>query len=341
MTFEQLRIFMAVAEREHVTRAARALDLTQSSVSAAVASLEREFGTKLFHRVGRGIALTEAGRLFLDETRSILARADAASALMRDVVGLARGRLSIKASQTIASHVLPSALVGFHRTYPGIVLAVSLGNSSDVARAVLDGSVELGFVEGPASALASPQLAAELIGHDELALIVPPGHPWSGKTDLGAAELAAGTWVLREDGSGTRAVFIDAMAGLGVKAASLDIAIELPSNEAVLAAVAAGAGAAILSLSVCADGIATGRIARVPLALERRAYYAVQHAERTRSRAVAALLAILRRPQPGVIDRPARERSAGAPSGGERSSGTGVAMDGRLAGGITAPRARS
>lgn len=302
MTFEQLRIFVAVAEREHVTRAARALDLTQSSVSAAVASLEREFGTKLFHRVGRGIALTEAGRLFLDETRAILARADSTASLMRDVAGLARGRLSIKASQTIASHFLPGALVAFHRTYPGIALAVSLGNSSDVARAVLDGSVELGFVEGPASALSSPQLAAELIGHDELALIVPPDHAWAGRGDVDAEDLAAGTWVLREDGSGTRAVFVDAMAALGVKAASLDIAIELPSNEAVLAAVAAGAGAAVLSLSVCADGLATGRIVRVPLALEKRAYYAVQHAERTRSRAVAALLAILRQPVARQVD---------------------------------------
>lgn len=329
MTFEQLRIFMAVAEREHVTRAARALDLTQSSVSAAVASLEREFGTRLFHRVGRGIALTEAGRLFLDEARAILARADAASSLMRDVAGLARGRLSIKASQTIASNVLPAALVAFRRSYPGIALAVSLGNSSDVARAVLEGSVELGFVEGPASALASPLLAAELIGHDELALIVPQGHPWSSpawsnaaeaRPELGAAELAAGTWVLREDGSGTRAVFIDAMAGLGVKAAALDIAIELPSNEAVLAAVAAGAGGALLSLSICADGIAAGRIARVPIALEKRAYYAVQHAERTRSRAVAALLAILRRPQ--------------------RSEFDGAAMDGRIATGIPPSPAR-
>lgn len=293
MTFEQLRFFVAVAEREHLSRAARALDRTQSSVSVAIASLEREFGTKLFHRMGRGITLTEGGRLFLKETHAILARADAAALLMRDVAGLARGRLSIKASQTISSHLLPSALVSFHRSYPGIALAVSLGNSSDVARAVLEGSVELGFVEGPAGALTNPQLAAEPIGRDQLALIVPPDHPWADSGEPRVEDLATGTWVLREDGSGTRAVFVDAMAGLGLQPSSLDIAIELPSNEAVLAAVAAGAGAAVLSLSVCTDGIAAGRIVRVPLALEERAYYAVQHTERTRSRAVAALLAIL------------------------------------------------
>lgn len=294
MTFEQLRIFVAVAEREHLSRAARALDRTQSSVSVAIASLEREFGSKLFHRMGRGIALTEAGRLFLDETRAILARIDATALLMRDVRGLDHGRLSIKASQTIVSHLLPPALVAFHRSYPGIALAVSLGNSSDVALAVLEGSVELGFVEGLASAPARPKLTAETIGHDKLVLIVPPNHRWTGRSDLGAEDLAAGTWVLREDGSGTRAVFVDTMAGLGVKTTRLDIAIELPSNEAVLAAVAAGAGAAVLSLSVCAHGIAAGRVVLVPLVLEDRAYHAVQNAECVRSRAVAALLAILR-----------------------------------------------
>ena len=74
MTLEQLRIFVAVAEREHLTRAAESLCLTQSAVSAAVAQLEARFGVKLFDRIGRGIALTEAGRLFLPEARADLSR---------------------------------------------------------------------------------------------------------------------------------------------------------------------------------------------------------------------------------------------------------------------------
>ncbi len=75
MTLEQLRVFVAVAERQHVTRAAEALNLAQSAASAAIAALEARHGTKLFHRVGRGIALTEAGSLFLVEARAVLARA--------------------------------------------------------------------------------------------------------------------------------------------------------------------------------------------------------------------------------------------------------------------------
>ncbi len=119
MTLDQLQIFVAVAEREHVTRAADALGLAPPSVSAAVASLEREFGTKLFHRVGRGIVVTEGGKLLLDEARALVNRADAVKLAMREFTGLSRGRLQIKASQTIANHFLPARLVDFHQAYPG------------------------------------------------------------------------------------------------------------------------------------------------------------------------------------------------------------------------------
>ena len=118
MTLDQLQIFIAVAEREHVTRAADALGLAPPSVSAAVASLEREFGTKLFHRVGRGIALTEGGKLLLDEARALVNHAGAAKLAMREFTGLSRGRLEIKASQMIASHFLPPKLVEFSPSLP-------------------------------------------------------------------------------------------------------------------------------------------------------------------------------------------------------------------------------
>jgi len=82
MTLDQLRVFVAVAEREHVTRAAEAMSLTQSAVSAAIASLESHYGVALFHRVGRRIVLSEEGRLFLEEARAVIARATAAERVL-------------------------------------------------------------------------------------------------------------------------------------------------------------------------------------------------------------------------------------------------------------------
>ena len=295
MTLDQLKIFIAVAEREHITRAASALGLAPPSVSAAVASLEREFGTKLFHRVGRGILVTEGGKLLLDEARALINRADAVKLAMREFTGLSRGRLQIKASQTIASHFLPPRLVDFHQTYPGVALVVAVGNSTEVVNAIISGAVELGFVEDPEEELQDPRLAIEPIAHDDLAMVVGANHPWARKEKLKADDLEAGNWVAREDGSGTRAAFVKALDELGVPYSNLNIAIELPSNEAVLAAVLAGAGAAVLSVRVCADAVQAGTLTRLPVSLSPRAFFAVQHADRYRSRAVSALLEILRR----------------------------------------------
>jgi DNA-binding transcriptional LysR family regulator len=294
MTLDQLQIFIAVAEREHVTRAADALGLAPPSVSAAVASLEREFGTKLFHRVGRGIVVTEGGKLLLDEARALVSRAEAVKLAMREFTGLSRGRLAIKASQTIASHFLPPRLVEFHQAYPGVALAVSVGNSVEVVDAIIRGDVELGFVEGPEEELRDPRLAAELIAWDELVMVVSADYPWAKKAKLSVDDLTAGKWVLREDGSGTRAAFVKALDALGISSGDLNIVIELPSNEAVLAAVLAGAGATILSASVCADAIKARTLKRLPVSIAPRAFYAVQHGDRYRSRAVTALLEILR-----------------------------------------------
>jgi len=294
MTLDQLQVFIAVAEREHVTRAAEALGLAPPSVSAAVASLEREFGTKLFHRVGRGIVVTEGGKLLLGEARALVNRAEALKLAMREFTGLARGLLQIKASQTIASHFLPPRLVEFHQAYPGVALVVSVGNSAEVAEAIIRGDIELGFVEGPEEEFADPRLAIELIAWDDLIMVTAANHPWAPRKKLTIDDLGTGKWVLREAGSGTRAAFVKALEALGVPYRNLNIAIELPSNEAVLTAVLAGAGATILSARVCADAIAAGALKRLPVPVAPRAFSAVQHGDRYRSRAVSALLDILR-----------------------------------------------
>ncbi len=290
MTLEQLKIFAAVAERQHVTRAAETLNLSQSAASAAIAALEQQFRTKLFDRVGRGIALTEAGKLLLGEALEILARAESARVAMAELVGLARGRLTIYASQTISSYFLPRRLVKFHQKFPGIELSVSVGNTAQVARAVIAGEAEVGFVEGP---VGDPHLAIEAVGTDQMIIVIPPNHPWAKQKALAPADLSAASWVLREDGSGTRAAFGSALAGLGVHV-PLRIAITLPSNEAVRAAVEAGAGAAALSSMVCGESLTSGKLARAKIALPVRDFHAVQHRDRYRSRSVAALLKLIK-----------------------------------------------
>lgn len=288
MTLEQLRIFVAVAEREHLTQGSRALNLTQSAVSSAIATLEARYATKLFDRIGRRIALTEAGRLFLIEARAVLARAAAAEAVLSDLSGLARGSLALMASQTVANYWLPPLIQRFRREHPGIALSLAIGNTETVSAAIHDGVADLGFVEGE---IDDPALAMTKVAEDELVIIVPTGHPWA-KAPPSAAELELGAWVLREPGSGTRAMFEAALPGLGLMAKDLNLTLELPSNEAICAAVAAGAGATAISRLVAANAIAAGRLATVALPLPKRRFLALRHKERYLARAAAAFLVL-------------------------------------------------
>jgi DNA-binding transcriptional LysR family regulator len=295
MTLEQLRIFIAVAERQHMTRAAEALNLTQSAVSSAITSLEARHRVALFDRVGRNIVLNQAGEAFLAEARGVLARAAAAEAALSDLSHLARGRLSIHASQTIASYWLPRRLAAFHREHPGIALAVSIGNTAQVAKAVAEGEAELGLVEGETE---DPALSRTVIDHDDLCLVVGPDHAWANLATT--PDLRTSEWVLREPGSGTRSALEAALGERGLSLADLDLAMVLPDNEAVRGAVEAGAGAAVMARSVAASGLASGALKAVPMSLSARAFYLLRHKQRYRSKAGDAFLTLAA----GMTDQP-------------------------------------
>ena len=289
MTLEQLRIFTAVAEREHVTQAARALNLTQSAVSAAVSALEARYGVRLFDRVGRRIELTESGRLFLTEARAVLARAAAAENVLADLAGLKRGSLSLAASQTVASYWMPPLMARYREKYPGIALKLTVGNTETVAAMVRDGAVDLGFVEGE---IDEPALTAIPVADDQLVVVTQAGRVPKRRPPLRAADLKEMRWVFRERGSATRSIFENAVAAIGLDPASLNIVLELPSNEAVRAAVEHGAGAAALSRLAVTDALASGALVALNFALPKRQFYAVRHRERWVSQAERELLAM-------------------------------------------------
>lgn len=287
MTLEQLRIFVAVAEREHLTKAAQALNLTQSATSAAIATLEANHATRLFDRVGRRIVLTEAGRLLLVEARAVLAQVAAAEQVLVDLSGLARGRLSLAGSQTVANYWLPGLIQRFHALHPGIEVRLAIGNTDEVAGLVHEGRADLGIVEGRVD---DPALAAVPLAEDEMVLVAPTTHPWAARPPRTAAELPAGPWVLREPGSGTRALFESYLAGQGVPSSEMVVALEYPSNEAIRAAVEAGSGATVISRRVVGTAIRAGTMALIDLPMPSRQFLALRHRERRISRAAQAFL---------------------------------------------------
>lgn len=277
MTLDQLRIFIAVAEREHVTRAAAILNLTQSATSSAVASLEERHAVRLFDRVGRRILLTDAGRLFLIEARAVLARTAQAERLLGDLAGLKRGTLRLAASQTVANYWLPPRMAAFRAAHPGFTLELVTGNTANVAGMVHDAIVDLGFVEG---AIDDAALSVTELPGDDLALVVAPGHGWVARPPETSDDLRSSPWVMREAGSGTRAVCEAMLSSHGMSVAEIEVTLDLPSNEAVRAAVQAGAGAAILSTLVVQGAVDAGRLVKLPFDLPSRRFHVLRHKER-------------------------------------------------------------
>lgn len=281
MTLEQLHIFVGVAEREHMTKAAAALNITQSAASAAVAALESEHGVHLFHRIGRGIALTDAGRAFLDEARSVLSRAASAQLVLSEFGMLKRGTLRLVASHTIAGYWLPRYLANFRALHPQIALEIDIANTVQAKQSVLAGTAELGFVEG---AVDDRDIEHWPVAYDQMVLVgaAPP-------SSIDEHWVRDAHWIMRERGSGTRSTFEEALRKRGIDPETLNITLTLPSNEAVRTAVEAGAGVAVLSSLVVAGAIHSGRLNRYSFDLPERPFFGLRHMERYQTRAAWAL----------------------------------------------------
>jgi len=298
MTLEQLRIFVCVAERLNMTRAAEALHITQSGVSASIGALETTYGTALFDRVGRRIELSAAGRVFLVEAEKVLNQVRAAQRTLSDLSDLRRGRVSICASRTIGDYWLPRLIADFHEHFPHLSIDLSITDSAGVGRMVLDGGAELGFAEGACSGTAL--IGFDLEG-DRMGVFVPPSHPWATRAP-GPDALLHGGWVLRKEGSGARLEFMRALDAMGLDMDDLDIRLELPTNEAVRSAVMAGAGPGALSDLVVREAVQAGALVRVPVDLPRRAFRMFHHPERRLSRAAEMFLKTL--PLPRRVEAP-------------------------------------
>ncbi|MBS0359880.1 MAG: LysR family transcriptional regulator [Proteobacteria bacterium] len=300
MTLEQLRIFVCVADRLNMTRAAEALHITQSGVSASISALEQAYGTVLFDRVGRRIELSAAGEAFLVEAEKVLRQVSCAQRTLQDLSNLRRGKVVLCASQTVGNYYLPAVIARFQERWPSLDTELSITNTAGAVRMILEGAAEIGVVEGEHS---EPVLTNLRIPGDRICVVVAPSHAWARRApDL--AELAKVGWVLREEGSGTRSEFMRALDGLGVDPRDIDIRLELPTNEAVRSAVAAGAGPGVLSELAVAESVAAGLLVKVEVELPRRAFFILRHSERKLSRAADVFMKTLAG-QPAVCEKSA------------------------------------
>jgi DNA-binding transcriptional LysR family regulator len=253
-----LRLFVTVAQQGGFSRAAEALHLSQPAVSKGVREFEAQVGTALLERGAGGVRPTEAGTRLLEQARALFAAERAAEEELDALRGLERGTLSIGASTTIATYLLPKLVGAFHRDHPAIELRLTSANTRAIAELLAARQLDLALVEGPTPGF---NLVAEPWRSEELILITAPDHRFlrmPARAVLRALENEI--LLIREPGSGTREVVASALAAHRLEPRR---SIEIGSTEAIKQMVAAGFGVAIVSAAAAADQIALGRLAVV------------------------------------------------------------------------------
>ena len=244
MELTPLRYALAIAEAGHMTRAAERLGVAQPTLSSSLSKLEAELGAAIFHRTGRGVEQTEAGRAFLEEAARAVRSADAGVDAVRRVLGLDQGRLRIGGGATAVGHLLPPVISRFRAEHPGIRFGVREAGSSDIARSLADAELDLGVVTLPIRVPGGDELLSVAEAADELLLVVPPGHTLAGRTSFAWSDLVGEPMVMFEAGSAVRRIIDEAAEAAGV---SLSVAMELRSIEAITSMVASGIGPGFVS----------------------------------------------------------------------------------------------
>lgn len=262
ITLRQLEVLAAIGQEGTVTAAARSLGMTQSAASTSLSELERQLGVALFDRVGRRLVLNAAGEAVMGHAERAVSQAEEAVAAAHGVSVEARGRVTIAASTTIGNYLLPGVLTPLLLRHPELDTDLRLGATDAVVAWVESRVADFGLVEGPFSGHRverTPWLA------DEIIIVCAPSHPLRESSAVTPEELSAARWIIREPGSGTRAVVEDALAQAGVR---LDNPLEIGGTEAIKGLVSAGAGVAAISRRAIARELAAGALVELQAGID-------------------------------------------------------------------------
>ena len=267
-TVEQVRSFLAVAEHEHVSRAAASLHLTQGAVTQQVHNFERAVGVRLLERDGRGVRLTDAGRGLAISCRAALRAFEVVEDSARALKMLEAGSLHLGASPTCATHYLPPRLAEFNRHFPNVTLNVLVEPSREINNQVKAGALDCALIEGEPL----PDLVNIVLAHDELVLVVHRDHPLAALKRVSPAQLSKHRYLGRgrewSAESNVRTMIGDAYDRSEV--------MNLGHPEYVRAAALAGLGYAALPLLAVREDVDAGVLKRLPIPAIQRPIHAIR-----------------------------------------------------------------
>ena len=261
MNLQNLRVFLKVADLEHITRASEELHLTQPAVTKIIQSLEHEVHLELVERQGRRIVLTHAGRVLQKHARQIFAlerQMEEELTALRDLEG---GEVVMAANTTAGVYLLPPIIARFHSHHPRVTLNMTILNSREILDGILNWELDFGLIEGNTSTLPT-ELSARVFARDTLILVVSPDHHWRHMSSLRPEDLATDALLLREKGSAIREMLEQELQKYGVHLHPL---LTLTDNEAIKQMVIHGVAAAVVSSLTVSRELESGTLVHVPV----------------------------------------------------------------------------
>lgn len=289
----QLEIFRRVVELKSFSRAAEKVFLAQASVSERIATLERLVGARLLNRLGRQVVPTKAGELLYKHAILLLDMKETAALEMEDFLGLKRGTIRVGGSTIPGEYILPGVIGEFHEKFPNIFVTITISDTSDIEKRVIEGELELGVVGSRSS---NNVLYVKKIWRDELVLAVSREHPWAVKEEVLPEELTGQPFILREKGSGTLQTAREYLEKIIPGATdALHVVARFGSSTAVKEGIKAGVGISIISSRAIKTELQMGllkaiKIKRLPMS---RSFYLIRDKRRIASPPCQAMLDFL------------------------------------------------
>jgi DNA-binding transcriptional LysR family regulator len=238
---QSLSVFTEVADTRNFSRAAERLHLTQPAVSQHIRALEERLKVRLLERNNKSVTLTKAGEIVLHHAKEIGGLYRRMEEMVNELMHYTGGPLSIGASYTFGEYVLPPTLARLNADFPDILPSVTIGNTADIAEKVRNRLLDVGIVEGEEIGTG---LTVEKLAEDEMVVAAGERHPLADITRIPLALLEDQTWLVREQGSGTRAAADKMFTMLGLKPARL---MEMGSTQSIKETVEAGLGVTLQS----------------------------------------------------------------------------------------------
>ena len=257
MDLRQAAYVVAVVDHGTFTAAAAAIPVSQPALSQAIATLERELGTELFHRLGRQVQLTAAGEAFVEPARRMLRDAEVARAAVGEVAGLTGGHLDVVALPTMVLQPLVDLVGRFRRDHPGVLVRIAEPEDADaVALRVRSGAAELGLGD---TAPDDDALAVDHLGRQALLAVLPPGTELGASGRITVGRLATFPLITSPQGTSSRRLLATALREAD-DVGDPTVGVVTEHREAIVPLVVAGAGASVLPEPVARAAEALGAV---------------------------------------------------------------------------------